>query len=191
MLRHELNVIEICRTSLSLSLRNYIHNRARICKRLKIPGIDSALRNRFLGSLNVYRLQIRAQEQAFVCQQIFQKTKATGNSSQRSIKVTHIIAHKEMGYDFFKKPLSAMSLLTARSISITIHCIHICWKRQDPSCETVLTFLPHCKDKTENLKQIFPEKGNIGASVPISIFMCLWTNYIFPRWVCLSAGRNM
>jgi hypothetical protein len=34
------------------------------------------------------------------------------------------------------------------------------------------------------------QKRNIGASVSISIFMCLWANYIFPRWVCLFCGRK-
>ncbi len=32
----------------------------------------------------------------------------------------------------------------------------------------------------KNLKQIFP----------ISTFMCLWANYIFPRWVWLSSWRK-
>ncbi len=31
---------------------------------------------------------------------------------------------------------------------------------------------------------------NMGASVPISTFMCLWANYIFPRWVCLFCWRK-
>ncbi len=29
-----------------------------------------------------------------------------------------------------------------------------------------------------------------GVSVPISTFMCLWANYIFPRWVCLFCWRK-
>ena len=34
------------------------------------------------------------------------------------------------------------------------------------------------------------QKRNIGASVSISTFMCLWANYIFPRWVCLFCWRK-
>jgi hypothetical protein len=40
------------------------------------------------------------------------------------------------------------------------------------------------RQNAENLKQLFPEKEYRGLS-PISTFMCLWANYIFPRWVCL------
>ncbi len=34
------------------------------------------------------------------------------------------------------------------------------------------------------------QNRDIGASVPTSTFMCLWANYIFPRWVCLFCWRK-
>jgi hypothetical protein len=61
---------------------------------------------------------------------------------------------------------------------------------QKETCGQIISPLPEDKvdystlqrQNAENFKQIFP--------VPISTYMCLWANYIFPRWVCLFCWRN-
>ncbi len=46
------------------------------------------------------------------------------------------------------------------------------------------------KTKCRTIWNKYSQKRNIGASVPISTFMYLWGNYIFPRWVCLFCRRK-
>ncbi len=48
----------------------------------------------------------------------------------------------------------------------------------------------HSKDKMPKIWNKYSQERNIGASVPIFTFMCLWANYIFPRWVCLFCWRK-
>ncbi len=48
----------------------------------------------------------------------------------------------------------------------------------------------HCKDKMPKICNKYSQKRNIGVSVQITTFMCLWANYIFPRWVCLFCWRK-
>jgi hypothetical protein len=48
----------------------------------------------------------------------------------------------------------------------------------------------HCKDKIPKFLNKYSQKRNIGGSVPISTFMCLWEIYISPRSVCLLCWRK-
>ncbi len=59
------------------------------------------------------------------------------------------------------------------------------------------SWMAHCKDKMPKIETLklkiwnkYSQKRNIGVSVPFSTFMCLWANYIFPRWVCLFCWRK-
>jgi hypothetical protein len=49
---------------------------------------------------------------------------------------------------------------------------------------------PHLKDKMPKIWNKHSQKRNIAVSVPISTFMCLWANYIFPRCVFLFCWRK-
>ncbi len=49
----------------------------------------------------------------------------------------------------------------------------------------------HYKDTIPKFWNKFSQKRNCAASVPISIFICLWAIYIFPQSVCLLCCRKI
>ncbi len=49
----------------------------------------------------------------------------------------------------------------------------------------------HCKEKKPKLRNKYFQKRNCAVTVPISTFLCLWANYIFPRSICLCCYRKI
>jgi hypothetical protein len=49
----------------------------------------------------------------------------------------------------------------------------------------------HWKDTIQKIRNKYSQKGNYSASFSISILMCMWAIYIFPRSVCLFCCRKI
>ncbi len=83
--------------------------------------------------------------------------------------------------------------LTWGLLYVSIMCMH----RDQTQVTGPQVKYTHCKDKMPKIETLklkiwnkYSQKRNIGVSVPIFTFMCLWANYIFPRWVCLFCWRK-
>jgi hypothetical protein len=73
----------------------------------------------------------------------------------------------------FPPPLHWGSL---RSITFSEFALQIFFTPSPVFCYWLL----HCKDKMPKIWNKYSQKRNIGVSVPMSKFMCLWAIYIFP-----------
>ncbi len=74
-------------------------------------------------------------------------------------------------------------------IKLVDHASFLCLSFNNNICCAPMSS-PHCKEKMPKIGSKYSQKRNIGASVLISVFMCLWANYIFPRWSCRFCWRK-
>ncbi len=61
---------------------------------------------------------------------------------------------------------------------------------KSPLCRRTKIIYMHCKDKIPKFRNKYSQKRNIGVSVPISTFICLWVIYKFPQSVFLFRWRK-